>query len=313
MNSYQLQRNGYGSAFNQIIIQNDLLHKVAKTLYGKQKLEKEIAFYRFCSRLRNNLPLPKIIDIDDICITMKYYSTYNPLYKIYWYSNKEKQLEFQKQIHILLDQFHNVSSISITKEVLHRDLFEEGVYKIQSRYKDIETLLEKFHILTVNSIEILSFETLVKYIQEKLSVFEKDIPLNYTLIHGDCQFNNILYSSSENKFLFIDPRGYFGKTDIFGLPHYDHAKILFALSGYDIFDSLTVETLDIQNKNLILPPIPFDLQILQSISLETILMVSIWLGNAHCFQKNPQKAALSHFYARYVGTLVYMSDKSLIK
>ena len=58
----------------------------------------------------------------------------------------------------------------------------------------------------------------------------------YHLIHGDCQFSNILYNSQDSKVYLVDPRGYFGKSYVYGYQAYDYGKIAYALSGYDHFN-----------------------------------------------------------------------------
>ena len=42
---------------------------------------------------------------------------------------------------------------------------------------------------------------------------------------------------------FIDPRGIFGETLLFGLKEYDYAKFLFGLSGYSKFDNMNIKNL----------------------------------------------------------------------
>jgi hypothetical protein len=52
---------------------------------------------------------------------------------------------------------------------------------------------------------------------------------------------------------FIDPRGYFGKTKIFGLSEYDIGKILYSLSGFDIFNNDEKFCFYISNTNIDIP------------------------------------------------------------
>jgi hypothetical protein len=35
----------------------------------------------------------------------------------------------------------------------------------------------------------------------------------------------------------------------------------------------------------------------------SLMVISIWLGNAHCFKHNHAKMLYSYFYALYLGTL----------
>ena len=53
----------------------------------------------------------------------------------------------------------------------------------------------------------------------------------------------------DNEIIFIDPRGYFGNTKLYGLKQYDFAKLLFGLSGYiaPFLIYLGVDTFDSNN------------------------------------------------------------------
>lgn len=57
------------------------------------------------------------------------------------------------------------------------------------------------------------------------------------MIHGDPTFSNMLYDRIHGKVFFIDPRGYFGKTKLYGDVDYDWAKVYYSLVGnYDQFN-----------------------------------------------------------------------------
>jgi hypothetical protein len=57
------------------------------------------------------------------------------------------------------------------------------------------------------------------------------IPKNFTFIHGDLTFSNMMMDK-DNNLKIIDPRGYFGNTLLYGDPAYDIAKLLYAVDGY---------------------------------------------------------------------------------
>lgn len=59
---------------------------------------------------------------------------------------------------------------------------------------------------------------------------------SFCLIHGDCTFSNMMLREDGAPVL-IDPRGYFGYTEIYGDPMYDWAKLYYSLVGnYDRFN-----------------------------------------------------------------------------
>jgi len=62
-------------------------------------------------------------------------------------------------------------------------------------------------------------------------------PNEFSLIHGDCTFSNIIVDKNSDPFL-IDPRGYFGKTLLYGDEDYDWAKLFYSIVGnYDQFNN----------------------------------------------------------------------------
>ena len=62
------------------------------------------------------------------------------------------------------------------------------------------------------------------------------LPNTFKLIHGDCTFSNILLRCDGSPVL-IDPRGYFGDTELYGDPAYDWAKLYYSIVGnYDQFN-----------------------------------------------------------------------------
>lgn len=61
-------------------------------------------------------------------------------------------------------------------------------------------------------------------------------PKTFELIHGDCTFSNIMLRRDGSPVL-IDPRGYFGKTELYGDAAYDWAKLYYSIVGnYDTFN-----------------------------------------------------------------------------
>ena len=76
------------------------------------------------------------------------------------------------------------------------------------------------------------------YCRDSVERFAKTFfPERFCLIHGDCTFSNILVKENETPVL-IDPRGYFGRTLLYGDPAYDWVKLYYSLySNYDQFNT----------------------------------------------------------------------------
>ncbi len=67
----------------------------------------------------------------------------------------------------------------------------------------------------------------------------------FTLYHGDCQLTNTLLDEHGNVF-FIDPRGYFGKTENLGDVRYDWVKVYYAIKGN--FDQFNIKNFHFELK-----------------------------------------------------------------
>ena len=148
----------------------------------------------------------------------------------------------------------------------------------------------------------MKLENILEKIEVLIKKYLKSCELIYYPIHGDLQLNNILINPSNCNIKFIDPRGYFGNSDIFGIKEYDLAKIYFGLGGYSYFDLKDVTNLNIHNENIVI-----DMKEMFSIFelpiITQLFIICIWLGNAHCFIKNEFKVVESYFYSLYISTL----------
>ena len=305
-------RIGYGSNFNKIYIDDktNTIKKVCFNDYGMTKIRYEKKFYEFLINNTIDFPVPKIHCFLENGYIMVYLYDYTPLYKIFTTCDEEKQGEIMIKIIDYLKNLHNSNKILVTKDEYYKHLNIEINLKLLDRYKIIESLLQKYHyIKTVNMIEIIPFHTLVDLIQKEIYKIVNDKnEYSFVPIHGDCQFNNILYNERTQHLCFIDPRGYYGESEIFGIPEYDYAKIIFALTGYDEFDNRQVDQLIINGDNIsITINNLLDTHVVSSSSFDLnklgyLLMLSIWLGNSHCFINNENKAVYSYFIGLYLGS-----------
>ena len=119
---------------------------------------------------------------------------------------------------------------------------------------------------------------------------------NYCLIHGDIHLGNILidknYSDNKNDIYFIDPRGYFGNSELYGIKEYDYAKLLFGISGYSIFDSMEIVDLNIIGDNIDINFIDKYCKIYETTHFDSftkLISLSIWLGNNSNFINDNKK------------------------
>lgn len=206
-----------------------------------------------------------------------------------------------------LSCLHNSSYIIVTKEIFKTNLLIETKYKIDTRIEEISHIIESYKCInSVNNLLLNNYETTMNNINKIIiDYIENNKEYKLYPIHGDCHNNNIIMN--ENKIIFIDPRGYFGDTKLYGLKEYDIAKIYFSLSGYDIFDNMIINNVNIENNNINIDFLNIDNDLFNEPIIIRALFISIWLGNSHIFVKEKYKMITSYFIALYYGTM-YLSN-----
>ncbi|MDR2355262.1 MAG: phosphotransferase [Clostridiales Family XIII bacterium] len=87
--------------------------------------------------------------------------------------------------------------------------------------------------IVVNNRECRNVYVYKRDLEKKLDALRCDA---FAFIHGDCTFSNMMLRE-DGRPVFIDPRGYFGFTELYGDPNYDWAKLYYSLVGnYDRFN-----------------------------------------------------------------------------
>lgn len=305
-----LERSGYGASFNNIYITPKTIRKECKNAYGRVKIQKEMKFYKYLIENGVNFTTPIIYDMDDTSYTMQNLNGYVSLYTVFSKFTPDKKAYMLQRVYHELDSLHKSSHIDVTKDKLEECLQIETHTKILERFEHVKPLIYQYsHIKKVNGTVLKSFDTVLSLISQKVKAYLHTLDTcRLYLIHGDCQFNNVLYNPSTEHIAFIDPRGYFGSIDLHGMAEYDTAKVIFALSGYDIFDNMDTVVLDVQDDTLHIPNL-FQVEeeegkdtIFKPDDIASVLAISVWLGNAHCFKHNPPKAVFSYFYAMYLAS-----------
>lgn len=132
-----------------------------------------------------------------------------------------------------LNSLHKIKSIPSIKA----DIDEIYVNKTFDRVNSVSSIIPFFKNDTIKINGKLNINPFTKKnIDDFKSQLEKIYVPEYNIIHGDVTFSNILLV--ESKCYFIDPRGYFGNTKIYGDKNYDWAKLYYSVNGnYDSINS----------------------------------------------------------------------------
>lgn len=247
---YDAQLEVKARAFNHIKIDKNR-GILKKTSDDKSKFIGEILWYL---KLPSDIEYvrPRIfsysIDYNNPYVKMEYYS-YHTLHELFLNGDlsKKQWQELFGRIKFIVNDFkrYEVNDDGIKDSV--KDMY---INKTMERLKELrndERFISYFtKPVTVNNITYKSLdeicELLPKYIEQNLCDVDK-----FNIIHGDLCFANILVDSNRSFIKVIDPRGKFGKYDIYGDRRYEYAKLIHSIDGkydYIIKDLFQLEVRD---------------------------------------------------------------------
>lgn len=288
--------------FNTITLTpNNTLVKSSINEQGNDIITKEMNWYK---KLSCDIS-PKIFKYFTNSFEMEYINA-KPLFHCFDSFDINKQLAIINDITNVLNKLHS-SSLLVSNNTLESDLHIECYSKVTSRLSKIKQVIDFFNtpnkITSVNNLPICDVNTVLN---NCYNIIKSNVSNNYKFIHGDCQFSNIMYNINNNKIYFIDPRGYFGNTLLYGIPEYDFAKILYALTGYDSFNNnneYTITGISNNNINIDIKSYDhlFDLLPTKIFNKTTIaLTVVIWIALAQYNSNNLLKCISSYYNGLYI-------------
>jgi hypothetical protein len=319
--------------FNNIkIVDENKLFKCGVDEKGKELINIEMNWYKYILNNNNDFKkyIPIIYEMYDYGFLMEYKKNYIPLYEyLKNLDNTNKELENENiskiKTNILesildkINKLHLINTIKEDKIVFMSNLKMEIYDKIINRKKVIDDLINYFGVIEyVNGVKIDSLENILLKCKNIITQYYNTLDnYEYSVIMGDCQFSNILIgnhdnnSENNNDIIFIDPRGYFGTSKIFGPKDYDYAKILYAIYGYDDFNNNNkfIVSFEGENNNKINIPIKsidIDKNVLQKHfnKLHKAYVITIWLSLAEYNKNHIWKCLASYYYGLYLGTTI---------
>jgi hypothetical protein len=320
--------------FNDIQITNDnKLFKRGIDDKGKEIIQYEKNWYKHINELNNsdiyNI-IPKVYNIYEYGILIEYKDKHIPIYK--FFSNYEKSiLETNNENEKIIKKTeYNIIKITVLKNIINKinklhnidvkkelrtsflnNLKKEIYDKIYERKKIINDFINYFgNITTVNNIKIDTFDNVVEKCKKIIIQYYESLKkYDYSIIFGDCQFSNILINQNDiSDIIFIDPRGYFGNSIVYGPPEYDYAKILYGISGYDKFNfnNFNIKKIDNETIEFKINGFYYDKKIINKYfnKVHRAYLVIIWLGLAEYNKNNIWKCLGAYYYGLYLGTIL---------
>ena len=211
--------------FNRLHVTGDKLVKEPIDRQGEKLARCERAWYE--KVMGNNLDfIPRIYSLQPLCIE---YIHGQALHE-YQCSIEEKR-RLLKQIVKDLQVLHTVGSVPSDPCSIREAYFNKTIDRLK-KVRELIPFTDRQYII-INGR--LCRNIYYHFAELESSLDELDCK-RFSLIHGDCTFSNILVRDSGQP-VFLDPRGYFGRTSLYGDPRYDWAKLYYSVAGnYDSFN-----------------------------------------------------------------------------
>lgn len=276
IDSLEKPESGKCRPFNSMRRENGLVIKEGVTEQGKQLSEREKNWYRIVEDY--NVAIPKIYSYNPL--TMEDINGKNVFCYDFTVSKKKKIL---KSIMNSLESLHSYNRSPADAFSMYEAYFKKTVGRL-NKVRNLIPYADNEYI-TINGKKCRNVFFYLDTLREKL----KALPCEeFCLIHGDCTFSNIILRNDFEP-VFIDPRGYFGFSEIIGDPAYDWAKLYYSVIGdYDKFNlgrfSLKIKnqdiTLNIETNGWKETEKEFIDNLPENISIESIRLIHaiIWLS-----------------------------------
>lgn len=211
--------------FNRILVNGDVLTKEPVDEQGRKLAIRESAWYEKAKEIGIS-GIPRIYGTKPL--QMEYIHGKN-IYECDLEINKKRDI--LEQLVNTLKNLHSMESIPADNLSVKEAYFN----KTMNRLSKIENLVPfaKEKVIKVNGRNCRNIFYHKKELEKKLESL-KSAP--FCFVHGDCTFSNLMLRDSGEPVL-IDPRGYFGFTEIYGDERYDWAKLYYSIVGnYDKFN-----------------------------------------------------------------------------
>jgi mannose-6-phosphate isomerase-like protein (cupin superfamily)/GTP:adenosylcobinamide-phosphate guanylyltransferase len=314
-----INNNFISRYFNTITkINSNTIKKESNCEYGNKIIKDEINFYKYIENNNIDFPVEKIFDVSNNSFCMPFFEK-NTLYEEILKTNTKSEI-----FHILkfLKNIYDKNKKKVTIEKIKEDIYLETIIKINDRNKNINLILKNFSFIEyVNFVKIDTYENILNKIQNKINFFlENNTNIDYNVIHGDLNLSNI-FKIENNKYIFIDPRGYYGNSKIYGNKYYEISKIYLSLFGFDFLNQnneyyfIINDNNIVTNINLLFENIEIYSELFTDSEYEFIicLAISVWLGVPYYFKDNILKMVGSYYYSLYLGTIYLDKIENLIK
>lgn len=211
--------------FNRMTFEEDRVIKEPIDQQGRELAVREIAWYE---KVKNegfrNIPI--IYSTNPLILER---IKGNNIYEIN--CSYEEKKGILKELIDCLNKIHELEECDVDESSYYDAYIGKTFKRLEKVYDLVPFAHDKY--IVINGKKCLN----VFFYKEKLEQeVMKFMPAKFSLIHGDCTFSNMMLREDGTP-VMIDPRGYFGTTELLGDPAYDWTKLYYSICGnYDQFN-----------------------------------------------------------------------------
>lgn len=231
--TYRMERDNQINSrfFNSIEIKHGMVIKNPRERSFENLVVDEINWYRYVSGRGFN-QIPQIINYKPL--KMHFVKGTHP----YEHITNSSQLKTNIISRILesLQEIHSIDHLKYNSTVAREVYVGKTLERIRKVGKLIPKNKSESYIVNGKKVVNLLGVDAKAYLDTLFNTLLSR-EAEFKVIHGDPTFSNILLVGKKITPIFIDPRGHFGSSKIFGDPLYDYAKLYYsAIGNYDFFN-----------------------------------------------------------------------------
>lgn len=211
--------------FNRVTVEDGIFRKEPVDAQGEKLAERECAWYEKAGEGHSAI-LPRIYGTRPL--RMEYIKGRNIYEYDLDYEDKRRILE---KLVFALEKLHTSEQVPADSFSMKEAYFNKTMDRLR-RIEDLVPYAREREII-VNGRKCRNVYYHKRELEKRLEGLRS---CRFSLIHGDCTFSNMMLREDGSPVL-IDPRGYFGHTEIYGDARYDWAKMYYSIVGnYDRFN-----------------------------------------------------------------------------